>query len=91
MMNKLPKIVRQSSVKLLIYAKEVNNIMAKKQNKKNKSQEYLYTLDGKKCPVKDKKAIKKLLAAAEQAATAPEENWEEMSKEDIAALICSKL
>lgn len=66
--------------------------MAKKQNKtKNKSQEYLYTLDGQKHPVKDKKAIKRLEKEAEQAASAPEENWEEMSLEDIAALICSKL
>lgn len=62
--------------------------MAKKQNKK---QEYLYTLDGQKHPVKDKKAIKRLLAAAEQAAAAPEENWKEMSREDISALICTKL
>lgn len=62
--------------------------MAKKQNK---SQEYLYTLDGKKCQVTDKKAIKRLQKEAEQAASAPEENWEEMSLEDIAALIYSKL
>lgn len=66
--------------------------MAKKQNKKNKSQEYLYTLDGKKYPVKgkDKKTIKRLEKEAEQAASAPEENWVEMSLEDIAAL-CSRL
>lgn len=65
--------------------------MAKKQNKKNKNKEYLYTLDGQRHPVKDIKAIKRLLTATERAAAAPEENWEEMSKEDIAALICSKL
>lgn len=65
--------------------------MAKKQNKKNKSQEYLYTLDGKKHLVKDEKAIKRLKKNAAVAAAAPEENWEEMSREDIAALICSKL
>jgi hypothetical protein len=65
--------------------------MAKKQNKKNKNQEYLYTLDGKKHPVKDQKAIRRLKKETAIAAVAPEENWVEMSREDIAALICSKL
>lgn len=62
-----------------------------KNKKKPKKIEYLYTLDGKRHPVKDVKAIKRLKKAAEIAAAAPEENWEEVSREDIAALICSKL